>query len=100
MYQFATKINEDPRTSRGPEPPFRNNPCIHDNGISNSILDGTGDFNQARLRKVDLGKYFQHPIRFRGVMEEMEEEDWRAWVRRRPNEESLYMGLTSLVDVP
>ena len=28
--------------------------------------DGTGDFNQARLRKVDLGEYFQHLICFRG----------------------------------
>jgi len=28
--------------------------------------DGAGDFHQARLRKVDLGQYFQHLLRFRG----------------------------------
>jgi hypothetical protein len=28
--------------------------------------DGVGDFHQARLRKVELGEYFQHLIRFRG----------------------------------
>jgi hypothetical protein len=28
--------------------------------------DGAGDFYQARLRKVDLGEYFKHLLRFRG----------------------------------
>lgn len=28
--------------------------------------DGAGDFYQPRLRKVELGEYFQHLIRFRG----------------------------------
>jgi ATP-dependent DNA helicase PIF1 len=28
--------------------------------------DGAGDFHQARLRKVELGQYFQHLLRFRG----------------------------------
>ena len=57
------KINAPPCD---PVPISESTPGYMTRAFPTLFPDGAGDFYQARLRKVDLGEYFAHLLRFRG----------------------------------